>query len=83
MTDENHDAIIRHECAISELREQGDVILKRLDEQDENDVKTKDELVQKIGDIQSYNANHLNAILGSIVVGLLTTVIIILYYAIR
>jgi hypothetical protein len=83
MTDENHDTIIRHECAIGELREQGEFILKRLDEQDANDVKTKDELVQKIGEIQSYNANHLNAILGSIVVGLLTTVIIVIWYAIH
>ena len=81
MTDENHDAIIRHECAISELREQGEVILKRLDEQDANDVKTKDELVQKIEEIRSYNADHLNTILGAIVVGLVSTVLIILWYS--
>ena len=81
MTDENHDAIIRHECAIGELREQGEFILKRLDEQDANDVKTKDELVQKIGEIRSYNADHLNTILGAIVVGLVSTVLIILWYS--
>ena len=81
MTDENHDAIIRHECAIGELREQGEFILKRLDEQDANDVETKDELVQKIEEIRSYNAEHLNTILGAIVVGLVSTVLIILWYS--
>ena len=81
MTDENHDAIIRHECAIGELREQGEFILKRLDEQDANDVETKDELVQKIEEIRSYNADHLNTILGAIVVGLVSTVLIILWYS--
>ena len=30
--DENHDAIIRHECEIGALKEQGEFILKRLDE---------------------------------------------------
>ena len=83
MTDENHDAIIRHECAIGELREQGEFILKRLDEQDANDVETKDELVQKIGEMRTYNSEHLTAILGSIVVGLIGTVLIILYYSIH
>ena len=46
--DENHDAIIRHECEIGELREQSEFILKRLDEQDKNDVVIRDQLIKKI-----------------------------------
>ena len=45
--DENHDTIIRHECEIGELKEQNEFILKRLDEQDKNDVVIKDELIEK------------------------------------
>ena len=48
MTDENPDTINRHECEIGELREQNEFILKRLDEQDANDVVIKDELIEKI-----------------------------------
>ena len=53
MTDENHDAIIRHECEIGELKEQTCFILKRLDEQDANDVTIKDELLKKIDESKS------------------------------
>ena len=58
MTDENHDAIIRHECEIGALKEQGEFILKRLDEQDENDIKIKDELLKKIGESSSIANLH-------------------------
>jgi hypothetical protein len=51
--DDDHDTIIRHECEIGELREQGGIILKRLDEQDANDVTIEDELLKKIGESSS------------------------------
>jgi len=44
----NHDTIIRHECEIGELRAQGDMILKKLDEQDANDIVIENELEKKI-----------------------------------
>ena len=79
MTDENHDAIIRHECEIGELKEQNEFILKRLDEQDANDVTIKDELLKKIGESSSKFNDAMWAIvmliLGATVGGLIYALI--------
>ena len=69
--DENHDAIIRHECEIGELKEQNDFILKRLDEQDANDVVIKNELLQKIGENSSKFSAAMWAIAMLLIGGLL------------
>ena len=69
--DENHDAIIRHECEIHDLREQNCFILKRLDEQDENDVIIKDELLKKIGENSSKFSDAMWAIAMLLIGGLL------------
>ena len=77
--DENHDAIIRHECEIGALKEQGEFILKRLDEQDANDVTIKDELLKKIGESSSKFNDAMWAIvmliLGATVGGLIYALI--------
>ena len=71
MTDENHDAIIRHECEIGALKEQGDVILKRLDEQDAADIVIKDELLKKIEESKSKFNDAMWAIAMLLIGGLL------------
>jgi hypothetical protein len=53
MSEKNHDALVRHECEIGELKEQSCFILKRLDEQDAKDVAIKDELIKKIEESKS------------------------------
>jgi hypothetical protein len=68
---ENHDMVIRHECAIGELREQGEFILKRLDEQDENDVKIEDNLLKKIGESSSKFNDAMWAVAMLLIGGLL------------
>ena len=60
---------IKHECKIGELTEQGKTILKRLDEQDENDVAIKDELLKKIGE----NSSKFNDAMWAIAMLLLGT----------
>ena len=69
--DENHDAIIRHECEIGELKEQNDFILKRLDEQDAADIVIKDELLKKIEDSKSKFNDAMWAIAMLLIGGLL------------
>jgi hypothetical protein len=76
--DENHDTIIRHECEIGELREQGDFILKRLDEQDANDVKIEDELLKKIGENSSKFSAAMWAVAMLLIGGLLSGFIYVL-----
>ncbi len=62
---------IKHECKIGELTEQGEFILKRLDEQDENDVIIKDELLKKIGENSSKFSDAMWAIAMLLIGGLL------------
>ena len=69
--DENHDTIIRHECEIGELKEQNEFILKRLDEQDANDITIKDELLKKIGESSSKFNDAMWAIAMLLIGGLL------------
>ena len=69
--DENHDTIIRHECEIGELKEQSEFILKRLDEQDANDVTIKNELLKKIGESSSKFNDAMWAIAMLLIGGLL------------
>ena len=44
----DHDELIRHNCDIDAQIAQGEQILKRLDEQDENDQKIKAEIFAKV-----------------------------------
>jgi len=67
----NHDAIIRHECEIGELREQNEFILKRLDEQDAADIVIKDELLKKIEESKSKFNDAMWAIAMLLIGGLL------------
>jgi hypothetical protein len=83
MTEENHDAIIRHECAIGELREQGEVILKRLDEQDANDVAIRDELIKKIEDNKSKFGDAMWAIAMLLLGGFVSGFIFAILYMIK
>ena len=68
----NHDTLIKHECEIGELRKQGDFILKRLDEQDANDVKIKDELIKKIDESKSKFGDAMWAIALLVIGGLIS-----------
>ena len=70
-TSSNHDVIIRHECEIDALKTQGDVILKRLDEQDAADIVIKDELLKKIEESKSKFNDAMWAIAMLLIGGLL------------
>ena len=83
MTDENHDAIIRHECEIGELREQNEFILKRLDEQDKNDVVIKDELIEKIEENKSKSDDARNAVIMLLLGGFVSGFIFALLYIVK
>jgi hypothetical protein len=62
---------IKHECIINEQVAQGAQILKRLDEQDANDVTIKDELIKKIDENRSKFNDALWAIAMLLIGGLL------------
>ena len=76
--DENHDTIIRHECEIGELKEQNEFILKRLDEQDKNDVVIRDQLIKKIEDNKSKFGDAMWAVALLLIGGLLSGFIYVL-----
>ena len=71
---------IKHECKIGELTEQGEFILKRLDEQDENDVIIKDELLKKIGENSSKFSDAMWAIAMLLIGGLLGGFVYVLIF---
>jgi len=80
---ENHDAIIRHECEIGELKEQNEFILKRLDEQDANDVVIKDELIEKIEENKSKSDDARNAVIMLLLGGFVSGFIFALLYIVK
>ena len=71
---------IKHECKIGELTEQGEFILKRLEEQDENDVIIKDELLKKIGENSSKFSDAMWAIAMLLIGGLLGGFVYVLIF---
>ena len=81
--DENHDTIIRHECEIGELREQSEFILKRLDEQDKNDVVIKDELIEKIEENKSKSDDARDAVIMLLLGGFVSGFIFALLYIVK
>ena len=81
--DENHDTIIRHECEIGELKEQNEFILKRLDEQDKNDVVIKDELIEKIEENKSKSDDARNAVIMLLLGGFVSGFIFALLYIVK
>ena len=81
--DENHDAIIRHECEIGELKEQNEFILKRLDEQDANDVVIKNELIEKIEENKSKSDDARNAVIMLLLGGFVSGFIFALLYIVK
>ena len=81
--DENHDTIIRHECEIGELKEQNEFILKRLDEQDANDVVIKDELIEKIEENKSKSDDARNAVIILLLGGFVSGFIFALLYIVK
>ena len=81
--DENHDTIIRHECEIGELKEQNEFILKRLDEQDANDVVIKDELIEKIEENKSNSDDARNAVIMLLLGGFVSGFIFALLYIVK
>ena len=69
---------IKHDCKIGELTEQGRTILKRLDEQDANDVTIEDELLKKIGENSSKFHDAMWAIALLLIGGLLSGFVYVL-----
>jgi hypothetical protein len=66
----DHDILIRHDCEIDQLGDQSEKILKRLDEQDANDIVIKDELLKKIEESRSKFNDAMWAIAMLIIGGL-------------
>ena len=65
------------------MKEQNEFILKRLDEQDANDVVIKDELIEKIEENKSKSDDARNAVIMLLLGGFVSGFIFALLYIVK